>query len=437
MAAANADLETALAEADARYRAANPRSEAQYRRAEAAMPGGNTRTTLFYPPFPLTLARGEGCRVFDLDDHAYVDFVCEYTAGLYGHSDPVIRAAIDRALDNGIVMGGHIEAEARLAAALCDRLPSVELIRFTNSGTEANLMAIAAARAFTGRESVMVMGGGYHGGVLYFGFAGNRANAPFDIVTADYNDIEATRALFRRHGDRLACALMEPMMGAGGCIPAEDAFLAMMREETERCGALLIFDEVMTSRLSPGGLQQVTGIHPDLTTLGKYVGGGLSFGAFGGRADVMDLFDPRRADALGHAGTFNNNALTMNAGFAGLSEVFTPEAARALNDRGDRLRERLASVIAGSGAPLSLTGRGSMIGLHVRAEPPRTPREAYDAPAGLKQLLHKDLLAAGLYTTPRGMYVLSLPMGDGEADALVAGFEEFLASRRSLLAAAA
>ena len=434
MSPANAELNAALADADARYEAANPASAAQYGRAVEAMPGGNTRTTLFYPPFPLTLARGEGYRVWDLDGHAYVDFVCEYTAGLYGHSNPVIRAAIDNALDSGIVMGGQNEAEAVLAAALCARIPSYDLVRFTNSGTEANLMAIAAARAFTGRDKVMVMGGGYHGGVLYFGFGGSPVNVPFDFVTAAYNDVEKTRALLRAHGDSLACAVLEPMMGAGGCIPASEAFLAMMREETERCGALLIFDEVMTSRLSAGGLQQITGITPDLTTLGKYVGGGMTFGAFGGRSDVMGLFDPRRPDALGHSGTFNNNMLTMNAGAAGLTRVFTAEAAEALNARGDALRGRLQGVIDAAGAPVSLTGRGSMIGLHFAPEAPETPLQAAEAPADLKPLLHKDLLAAGVYTTPRGMYVLSLPMGDRETESLVTGLEEFLHTRRSLLA---
>ena len=162
-------------------------------------------------------------------------------------------------------------------------------------------------------------------------------------------------------------------MGGGGCIAASPEFLNMLREATTRVGALLILDEVMTSRLSPGGLQQVRGIKPDLTTFGKYIGGGMSFGAFGGRADIMDLFDPRRPDALPHAGTFNNNVLTMSAGLAGLTEVYTPDAARALNARGDALRERLNALCRAHDAPMQFTGIGSMFAVHFTRDPVRSP----------------------------------------------------------------
>ena len=193
----------------------------------------------------------------------------------------------------------------------------------------------------------MVFDGGYHGAVFGFAGGGSPINAPFDYVLAPYNDMAATRALIERHAADLALVILEPMMGGGGCIAAEPAFLAMLREATTKVGALLILDEVMTSRLAPGGLQRCVAIKPDLTTLGKYIGGGMSFGAFGGRGDIMDLFDPRRPDALPHAGTFNNNVLTMTAGLAGLTEVYTPEAARALNARGDALRERLNALVPG------------------------------------------------------------------------------------------
>ena len=174
----------------------------------------------------------------------------------------------------------------------------------------------------------MVFNGGYHGAVFGFAGGGSPINVPFDYVLAPYNDIAATRALIEQHAADLALVILEPMMGSGGCIPADAGVpdhAARGRRTT--VGALLILDEVMTSRLSPGGLQQVRGIKPDLTTFGKYIGGGMSFGAFGGRADIMDLFDPRRPDALPHAGTFNNNVLTMSAGLAGLTEVYTPDAA--------------------------------------------------------------------------------------------------------------
>src|SRR5215831_19384740 len=323
----NIDIKAALAEAEELYRVCNPESFAQHRDACTAMPGGNTRSAIHVDPFPLTMARGEGARLWDLDGHEYVDFLSEFTAGIYGHSHPAIRAAITAALDGGLNFGAHNATEARFAAAICTRFRSIELVRFTNSGTEANLMAVSAARAITGRPKILIFEGGYHGGVFYFRGHGSPLNAPFEYLFGRYNDVAAVDALLQPHRAELAAILVEPMQGTTGCIPADREFLAGLRTLADETGALLIFDEVMTSRLAPGGLQEVHGIFPDLTTLGKYVGGGMSFGAFGGRADLMERFDPRRPDAFQHAGTFNNNVLTMNAGLVGLTEIYTPERA--------------------------------------------------------------------------------------------------------------
>jgi len=431
----NADLEAAYAEAADRFVAANPKSAAIQEQALKAMPGGNTRTVLHYHPFPLRFARGEDCRLWDADGHELVDFLGEYTAGLYGHSEPVIREAIKQAADDGWVLGGPNLLEARLAQTVVDRFPALERVRFTNSGTEANLMAIAAARAFTGRDRVMVFRGAYHGGVLYFG--GSPLNAPFDYVMGDYNDPEGSAALIREQGDRLACVLVEPMCGSGGCLPGSDAFLEALREATEATGALLIFDEVMTSRLSAEGLHGMLGIRPDLVTLGKYLGGGLGFGAFGGRADLLDRFDPRRPDAWPHAGTFNNNVFTMSAGLAGLTHVYTPNRAVMLNAAGDSLRGRLNDAIVRRGLPMVVTGRGSMMAVHSGATAPTSPPEAGRRSRRLIDLMHLDLIAAGIYTARRGMAVLSLPMGAPEFDRFVSGFEEFLEARRTVIEAAA
>src|SRR5215472_14360997 len=322
----NIDIAAALAEAEALYRTRNPKSLAQHRAACEAMPGGNTRSAIHVDPFPLTIVRGEGAGLWDLDGHEYVDFLSEFTAGIFGHSHPAIRRVIDQALEGGLNFGAHNATEARFAAAICARFPSIELVRFTNSGTEANLIAVSAAVAITGRPKILVFEGGYHGGVFYFRGHGSALNAPFEYLLGRYNDLEAVQALVRPHRATLAAILIEPMQGTTGCIPAEREFLAGLRALADETGALLIFDEVMTSRLAPGGLQDAHGIFPDLTTLGKYVGGGMSFGAFGGRADLMERFDPRRPDAFQHAGTFNNNVLTMNAGLVGLTELCTPGA---------------------------------------------------------------------------------------------------------------
>jgi glutamate-1-semialdehyde 2,1-aminomutase len=432
----NIDLAAALAEAEEQYRAANPKSLAQHKNACAAMPGGNTRASIYVDPFPLTIAHGEGARLWDLDGHQYSDFLSEFTAGIFGHSHPAIHRAITEALDYGLNFGAHGVAEARFAVAICSRFPAIELVRFTNSGTEANLMAVSVARAVTGRSKILVFAGGYHGGVFYFRGHGSAINAPFDYLVGRYNDLDAVEELVRPHRDELAAILVEPMQGTTGCIPAERTFLAGLRDLADATGAFLIFDEVMTSRLAPGGLQEVHAILPDLTTLGKYVGGGLSFGAFGGRADIMERFDPRRADAFQHAGTFNNNALTMNAGYVGLTEVYTPERARALNQWGDALRTRLNGIIERRGVTMQFTGRGSMMSVHMTDRPIRSEADAACGSGRLRDLFWFDLVAAGIWFAKRGMFALSIALDDADADKLAAAVEDFVQTRGPLFAAA-
>ncbi|HEY1796964.1 MAG TPA: aspartate aminotransferase family protein [Stellaceae bacterium] len=428
---ANIDIDAALDEAIEKYRAANPKSLAQHEAACASLPGGSTRSSIYTEPFPLTMAKGEGAHLWDVDGHEYVDFLSEFTAGLYGHSHPAIRRAIDAALDGGINFGAHGLTEARFAAAICDRFPSIDLVRFTNSGTEANLMAVSGARAMTGRNKILVFNGGYHGGVFYF--RGKSAvNAPFEFLLGTYNDIDGTRALVEPHKGDLAAILIEPMLGGSGCIPATREFLADLRALASAVGAVLIFDEVMTSRLAPGGLQEVHGITPDMTTLGKYVGGGMTFGAFGGSKAVMDWFDPRRPDGFQHAGTFNNNNLTMAAGYAGLTEVYTPEASRTLNGFGDALRDRLNQIAGEHGLALQFTGIGSMIGIHMTAQPIHNVADAAKGHAGLRDLFYFDVLARGVWLAKRGMISLSVALDDEDGDQLVGAVEEFAETRAPL-----
>ena len=422
----NLDVDTALALAEGRYSAAHPRSRAQIERAARVLPGGNTRTILFFQPFPLVIKRSAGCRVWDIDGNDYVDFLGEYTAGLFGHSDPVIKAAILGALETGWVHGGHIESETLLAEALCARFPSVERIRFTNSGTEANLMAITTARLFTKRSKVMVMRGGYHGGVLLFKSGMSPQNAPYPYVIGAYNDADATVAAISANAGDLACVLVEPMQGSSGCIAAEPAFLAALRDACTQHGIVLIFDEVMTSRLAPGGLQERHGVIPDMTTLGKYIGGGSSFGAFGGRADIMALYDPTRPDAVAHAGTFNNNAMTMAAGVAAMTQVYTPARAQALNAQGDDLRTRLNAAARTRGLPVQVTGLGSMMNVHFRGGTIRNSDDASASSDTARGLFHIEMLERGQHCARRGMINLSLPMGPPEIDGLVAAFSDFL-----------
>jgi len=432
----NADPDSALAAAAQRFTEANPASLARHLAARDSLPGGNTRAVMWYPPFPVALAGGQGCRVTDLDGHVYVDFVSEYTAGLYGHSDPVILAAITRAARDGTVLGGPNGYEARLAAELVSRFPALERVRFTNSGTEANIMAISTARAVTGRERVVAFREGYHGGVLTFAHGGSVLNLPFPFLMADYNDIPGTEALIRAHAAEIACVILEPMLGGGGCIRAGDGFLAMLRRLTRETGALLVFDEVMTSRLHHGGMQSVAGVIPDLMTMGKYLGGGASFGAFGGRADIMDRFDPARPDAFGHGGTFNNNVLSMAAGLAGLTGVLTRAASERLNALGERLREGLSACLARHRVAGCVSGYGSLMNLHFIPPAALSPAAVAAADRRFIRLWQLEMMLAGQYVTPRGMIALSLPHGEAEIAGLIAATDRFLSDYRHVLPAA-
>jgi glutamate-1-semialdehyde 2,1-aminomutase len=426
--AAVADLEMLVAAAERRYVERNPESRRLHEERTKVMPGGNTRTIIHVDPFPLTIVRGEGAQLIDADGHEYIDFLGEYTAGLFGHSHPVVTQAIRDALDDGISFGAPNLYEERLAAAVCKRFASVELVRFCNSGTEANLLAMSLARVATGKPAIMVFEGGYHGGVFFFQTAvGSPINAPFPFVIAQYNDAEGAARLIAEHAHELAAVVVEPLQGSGGVIPGERAFLEALRKATAEHDVLLVFDEVMTSRLSTGGLQQVLGIAPDLTTLGKYLGGGLAFGAFGGRADLMQRFDPSRADALPHAGTFNNAVLTMAAGAAGLG-VYTGAEVERLNGLGDMLRNRLNAFASTNDVEFTSTGYGSLVGLHF-ARGPISRRSDVPMRPELQALLHLHMLEQGYTYARRGFIALSLPLGEHEIDGFTSAVEVFLAQR--------
>ena len=428
-----ADLQAAVDQAKERYTAANPRSAERHRAAAAVMPGGNTRTVLHYAPFPLAFERGEGAYLWSLDGRRYTDLLGEFTAGLYGHSQPAIVAAVHAALDRGINFGGTNDLEQQLAQLLCDRFPSMELVRFTNSGTEANLMALALAVHATERPGVLAFRGAYHGGVLTFGDMPSAVNVPHRFVLADYGDVDGTRGVIRAHAGQLGAIIVEPMLGAGGCVPASTEFLRMLRDEADSCGAVLIFDEVMTSRLSRGGVQQLEGITPDLTTLGKYLAGGMSFGAFGGRRELMRHFDPTEPGGLAHAGTFNNNVLSMSAGIAGLRDVLTDKVLIALNARGDRLRERLNATAQEHDVAMHTSGRGSLMTIHPARGPivssiPLRPEQAL-----ARELLFFELLEAGFWMARRAMIALCLPIADTDCEEFAAAYADILDRNATLL----
>jgi len=426
-------LDTELDRARERYIRNRPQSAAAFNLSANYMPGGNTRTVLFHNPFPLRIVAGAGCRVTDADGLEYVNMLGEYTAGLFGHNHPVIRKAIDGALDRGVSLSGHNPDEIKLSELICARFPSLDKVRFTNSGTEANLLAISSACYLTQRKKVLVFEGGYHGGLLYFKDGGMPINAPFEYVVGDFNNLSSTAELIQKHADNIACILVEPMQGSSGCIPGSLEFLNMLREASSNIGAILIFDEVMTSRLSNQGAQGLFNITPDMTTLGKYIGGGMSFGAFGGSETIMQMFDPRRADAIPHAGTFNNNTLTMAAGVAAMGEVLTDELLDQVNSRGDALRIGLNKIAREYGTCIQFTGLGSLLGMHTTSSPVHSTVDLKGSDDRIMELIFLDLLEQGYYIARRGFIALMLPIGEVEIEGFKNAFASVVKARGKLL----
>jgi glutamate-1-semialdehyde 2,1-aminomutase len=433
----NSDLDTAIAEAHERYSAARPKSAALHQKAKAVMPGGNTRSNLYYSPFPTAMAGGQGCQVTDIDGNTYLDLCGEYTAGLFGHSETRILEKVQAAIGRGIGLAAVGENEPKFAELVCARFPSIEKVRFTNSGTEANMMAITLARHHSKRDGILVFRGGYHGSVLTFTGGGpNAMTAPLDFIMADYNDIDGTVALMREHKDRIGTVILEPMQGSGGCIPASVPFLKAIRAECDALGMVLIYDEVMTSRHSSGGLQKLTGVHPDLTALGKYLAGGMNIGAFGGRAKIMDAFDATQPGALVHSGTFNNNVLSMAGGVVALGEIFDSAAAEAHYQKGERLRARLNEIAQKHKVTLQFTGIGSMIQAHFRTGEIVRRYTTTANEEGLLELFFFDLLEAGIYLARRGMVAMSLPVGEAECERFAQAVDAFCTTRGPLMRAA-
>jgi len=426
-----------LAEVQARYTARTPRSAALYARATESFPGGDTRTGTFFLPYPPFMARGEGARLWDVDGNAYLDCLGNFTSLIHGHAHPHITAAIAAQAARGTAFPFPGEPALQLAEEIRRRVPSMERLRFCNSGTEAVMGAIRAARAFTGRSKVLKMEGGYHGsadvaqvsvnaGVDAAPYPQGKGQGPGvpdgvvgDVLVTPYNDLATLERTVRAHAHELAAVIIEPHLTAAGVIPAEPAFLAGARAVTSACGVPLIFDEIITLRLARGGAQAVYGITPDLTTIAKIIGGGLPVGAFGGRADVMATFDPRTRGTVSHSGTFNGNAVTMAAGLAAL-ELLTDDAQAHLDALGSAMRRGMQGALDAAGVPACVTGSGSLAHVHFCRGPVRDYREAQRGDGERTRLFHLALLERGVVCASRGMFAASTVMTMGDIDALVA-----------------
>jgi glutamate-1-semialdehyde 2,1-aminomutase len=413
------------------YRERTPGSARLFERAAASLPGGSTRTTIFSAPYPPYMVRGEGIRTWDVDGNEYRDFLGNYTSLILGHAHPEVVEAVTAQVRRGSAFGAPTETEVELAEELRRRLPSVERIRFTNSGTEATMFALRAARAFTGRPLLAKFELAYHGthDTAVAGTPGVPAATSDLVLELPWADPDGVERVLAGRESEVAAIIIEPVQGAGGVRVATPAFLEFLRDLTTRIGALLVFDEVIAFRIGPNGAQvRLGGVRPDLTTLGKIIGGGYPSGAFGGRADVMAQFDARRSGALVHGGTFNGNPVSAAAGLATLGHL-TPERYAHLERLGDRLRSTIAAGIVRAGIDARVGGIASIFQVF--------PGPRLVGPDGLTATAAQfiGLLLDGFHLAPRGLGAIATPATDADVDELAAAVLARLASMQAVAAA--
>jgi glutamate-1-semialdehyde 2,1-aminomutase len=426
--------------------ATTTRSATLFERARRVMPGGVSRNTVLRAPNPPYAAFGAGCRITDIEGVARVDFSNNMASLIHGHAYPPIVEAVTAQLARGSAFMMATEVEVAYAEHLVGRSPAFDRLRFVNSGTEAIMAGLKAARAFTGRPKIAKVEGAYHGGYDYAEVSqesrpdtwgsvdhpnrvplvhGSPASAMEDVVVIPFNDVDRAIALLDEHRGSIACVLLDLMPHRAGLRPAEPAFAAAMREWTAANGALLLLDEVITFRTEVGGLQARYGLEADLTALGKIIGGGFPAGAIAGRADVMEVMNPGAARLLYPlSGTFSANPVTMTAGLAAM-RAFDGAAVARLNVLAERAMRGIQEAIARTGARACVTGAGSMFRVHLKATPPANYREAYLSPEEGKRLkaLLDHMFDAGFLLINTCSATLSTPMTEAEVDALVSAFE--------------
>ncbi len=421
------------------YARADSRSAKLWARAQEVMPGGNSRTTVFMAPRPIYAAEGDGCWIVDVDGDRRLDLINNYTSLIHGHAHPAVIEAAQRRLVRGTAFPLPTPEEIDLAEAIVERVAAVDTVRFTNSGSEAVMMAIKAARGFTGRPKIAKFEGAYHGSYDWaevslasgpgdWGPADAPASVAYsrgtppsvldDVVVLPFNRTEATVARIAREAKNLAAVIIDPVPSRVGLIPARPDFLRALREVTAAHDVLLIFDEVISFRIGYHGAQGVFDVRPDLTTFAKIIGGGFPVGAVGGRADVMAVFDPRGGKPpVPHGGTFNANPVTMAAGFAAM-QLLDEKAFARLDELGQKLRSGVQACFERAGVPGAITGMGSLFRLHPTRRAFVDYRSAVvsDAERARFDRLFRSLLDHGVLLSSSGLGCLSTVMGESEVE---------------------
>lgn len=420
--------------------ASTPKSKSLQDEAAQYLPGGSSRGTAYFAPYPTFVDRAKGHYVYDVDGNSYLDFMINATTHIMGHAHPDIVAALQEQAERGNSFSGPTEAQVRLAKKLCERVPSLDTVRFTNSGTEGTMMAIRGARAFTGKHRIAKFEGGYHGSHEYVSVSvrppadalgpdaatpvpehpGQPPSVAEDVITLPYNDLETCERIIRQRGNELACVIMEVISSSFGYLAGDVDFLHGIRALTEELGIVLIFDEVQSFRVSAGGAQEMFGVIPDMTTFGKIIGGGMPVGAWGGRRDIMALFDPTEGAPLAHAGTFNANPMTMVAGEVVMNHL-TPEVYERMNALGDTLRAKLRAVFDELEVPAQVTGVASLFGIHFTDEEITDYRSTLTGDSDMTKALFTGLLNEGILIQTGGAGALNTLTTDAEVDALVDG----------------
>jgi len=378
----------------ARYRERTPRSEAMTRRAEKVLPGGETRSASFHPPYSITVDRGSGARLHDIDGNEYIDLINNYTVLVHGHAYPPVVEALVRQAEKGTTWVAKSESQVELAEIVVDRVASVDKVRFCNSGTEGVLAAIAVARTVTGKKRVVAARYSYHGYILESHTPDARPDW-LDSCLGEFGDAESFEAILAEQGDEIACVILEPVLGAGGIVTAPAEFFARVQAAAKKANALMIIDEATVFRTSTGGAQKLIGIDPDLTVLGKIIGGGMPAGAIGGKDEFMKVLDPGRGELL-ISGTFSGNPMTMAAGIA-LMRNLTQEKIDLLTTRMERIEKSLHASARRHGLPFSTRRFHSLMNLYFQ---PRVPP--------VNQLREDDRLASAfqLACMNNGMFMV-------------------------------